>query len=461
MEYLPLHFDLRKKLCLLVGGGDVALRRATILLRVKAKVRVVAPVINAELAALVEAGGGQCRLGRYHRQDLQEVFLVIAATDDEALNRQVWRDANERQLPVNVVDHADLCSFIFPAIVDRSPVLISFSSSATSPVLSRKLREKLESLIPASYGRLAEFVGRFRHKIKKSMAGADQRRKLWEWVIDGPVAELVLAGKEAEAEQLLEQGVRDMDEETLLGEVYLVGAGPGDPDLLTFKALRLMQNADIVLYDNLVSPAILELVRRDAKRQYVGKRKADHSIDQEELNDQLVRLAREGKRVLRLKGGDPFIFGRGGEEIEKLSENKIPFQVVPGITAANGCACYAGIPLTHRDYSQSVRFVAGQLNEGSVDLNWDELNPANQTIVFYMGLAGLPVICVQLMQHGARADTPVALISKGTTAEQRILIGSLATIAALANEAEIAPPALIIVGEVVKLHEKLSWQGKS
>tara|TARA_Y100000310_G_C20489920_1_gene718685 strand:- start:114 stop:965 length:852 start_codon:yes stop_codon:yes gene_type:complete len=275
--------------------------------------------------------------------------------------------------------------------------------------------------------------------------------------MDGPVAELVLAGREEEAERLLEQGVRDRDEETLLGEVYLVGAGPGDPDLLTFKALRLMQNADIVLYDSLVSDAIMNLVRRDADRQHVGKRRADHSIDQEDLNDMLVRLAREGKRVLRLKGGDPFIFGRGGEEIETLSDNKIPFQVVPGISAANGCASYAGIPLTHRDYSQSVRFVAGQLNEGSVDLDWEELNPVNQTVVFYMGLIGLPVICQQLMQHGTREDMPVALISKGTTPEQQILTGSVETIAALADEAGVEAPVLIIVGEVVRLHEKLAW----
>jgi uroporphyrin-III C-methyltransferase/precorrin-2 dehydrogenase/sirohydrochlorin ferrochelatase len=457
MEYLPLHFDLRGKPCLLVGGVEVALRRATILLRAGADVRVVAPAIDADLSALVESSGGDCRIGSYHAGDLQQVALAIAATDDEALNRQVWQDANARQLPVNVVDRADLCSFIFPSIVDRSPVLISFSSSATSPVLSRKLREKLESLIPVSYGRLAEFVGRFRDKIKQLITAAAQRRRFWEWVMDGPVAELVLAGREAEAEQLLEQSLRDRDEKTLLGEVYLVGAGPGDPDLLTFKALRLMQNADIVLYDNLVSDGILELVRRDAKRHYVGKRRADHSIDQEDLNDMLVRLAREGKRVLRLKGGDPFIFGRGGEEIETLSENRIPFQVVPGISAANGCASYAGIPLTHRDYSQSVRFVAGQLNEGSVDLNWDELIPTNQTIVFYMGLAGLADICRQLMKHGARAETPIAVISKGTTPEQRVLTGSLDTIVELANEAGIAAPVLIIVGEVVKLHEKLRW----
>lgn len=458
MDYLPLHFDLREKLCLLVGGGDVALRRATLLLKAGAKVSVVAPVIHAELIALVESSGGQLRTGHYHRSDLLQVSLVVAATDDEALNREVYEDASSRQIPVNVVDHADLCSFIFPSIVDRSPVLISFSSSATSPVLSRKLREKLESLIPASYGRLAEFVGRFRGKIKRSIPTVGQRRKFWEWVLDGPVAELVLSGREEDAEKLLEETVLNTSEQTLPGEVYLVGAGPGDPDLLTFKALRLMQNADIVLYDNLVSDAILNLVRRDAKREYVGKRRAEHSIAQEELSDKLVRLAKEGKRVLRLKGGDPFIFGRGGEEIEKLSENRIPFQVVPGITAASGCASYAGIPLTHRDYSQSVRFVSGQLIEGRVDLDWDELVRPNQTIVFYMGLACLTEICQQLIQHGRRPDTPIALISKGTTPQQRILTGSLQSMGALANEAAMAAPLLIIVGEVVKLREKLSWQ---
>lgn len=284
----------------------------------------------------------------------------------------------------------------------------------------------------------------------------NQRRGFWETVFQGPIAERQLAGQGAEAERLL-QAMVDGAPVQQGGEVYLVGAGPGDPDLLTFRALRLMQQADVVLYDRLVAPAIIEMCRRDAERIYVGKRRADHAVPQDQINRLLVDLARQGKRVLRLKGGDPFIFGRGGEEIEELAEHCIPFQVVPGITAASGCSAYAGIPLTHRDYAQSVRFVTGHLKDGTSNLPWHDLVAPAQTLVFYMGLVGLPTICAELIRHGRAASTPAALVQQGTTRNQRVFTGTLADLPELVAQHEVHAPTLVIVGEVVQLRDKLAW----
>lgn len=456
MDSLPLFHILRGRRVLLVGGGEVALRKARLLDSAGALLRVVAPKVHSELRELVEQGGGELLERRYAEGDLGNCVLVIAATDDEPLNAQVSRDAHVRSVPVNVVDSPALCSVIFPAIVDRSPLLVAVSSGGDAPVLARLLRARLETWIPSTYGQLAGLASRFREAVKQRLPDLQQRRQFWEDVFQGPVAERVLSGRPVEAERLLAEKLAGGQVEAR-GEVYLVGAGPGDPDLLTFRALRLMQQADVVLYDRLVAPAILDLCRRDADRLYVGKRRADHAVPQEEINRQLVELAKEGKRVLRLKGGDPFIFGRGGEEIDELAANGIPFQVVPGITAASGCAAYAGIPLTHRDYAQSVRFVTGHLKDGSTDLPWNDLVAPGQTLVFYMGLVGLPAICEQLVRHGRAASTPAALVQQGTTVHQRVFTGTLADLPQLVAEHEVHAPTLVIVGEVVTLRDKLAW----
>lgn len=456
MDFLPLFHNLQGRLVLVVGGGEIALRKARLLGEAGARLRVVAPQIEASLRALVEQRGGELRGRGYETADLDGCVLVIAATDDELLNARVSREAGERNLPVNVVDAPALCSVIFPAIVDRSPLMVAVSSGGDAPVLTRLMRARLETLIPAAYGRLAGLAQRFREAVKQRFVDVQQRRVFWEEVFQGVIAEQVLAGREAEAERLLEEklaGSRPRE----LGEVYLVGAGPGDPDLLTFRALRLMQQADVVLYDRLVAPAIIDMCRRDAERIYVGKRRSEHTLPQEQINRQLVDLAKQGKRVLRLKGGDPFIFGRGGEEIEELAAEGIPFQVVPGITAAAGCAAYAGIPLTHRDYAQSVRFVTGHLKDNSCNLPWADLVAPGQTLVFYMGLVGLPLICSELISHGRAADTPAALVQQGTTRQQRVFTGTLASLPQLVAEHEVHAPTLVIVGEVVRLRDKLAW----
>lgn len=456
MDYLPLFHKLQGGRVLVVGGGEIALRKARLLADAGAALRVVAPEVDGQLATLAREGGGEVLVRGYQASDLDGCRLVIAATDDSALNAQVSTEAQARSLPVNVVDAPALCTVIFPAIVDRSPLMVAVSSGGDAPVLARLIRAKLEAWIPSAYGELAGLAARFRERVKALYPDVNQRRGFWETVFQGPIAERQLAGQGAEAERLL-QAMVDGAPVQQGGEVYLVGAGPGDPDLLTFRALRLMQQADVVLYDRLVAPAIIEMCRRDAERIYVGKRRADHAVPQDKINRLLVDLARQGKRVLRLKGGDPFIFGRGGEEIEELADEGIPFQVVPGITAASGCSAYGGIPLTHRDYAQSVRFVTGHLKDGTSNLPWNDLVAPAQTLVFYMGLVGLPTICAELIRHGRAASTPAALVQQGTTRNQRVFTGTLADLPALVARHEVHAPTLVIVGEVVQLREKLAW----
>ncbi|MCP3908459.1 MAG: uroporphyrinogen-III C-methyltransferase [Oceanicoccus sp.] len=457
MDFLPLYFQLKNKPCVIIGGGAVALRKATLLQKSGAIIYIVAHDVLPELEQLVQSTGGSIRIGDYSTADIEGRFLIVAATDDLALNKQVSEDAHQRHVPVNVVDSPELCSVILPAIIDRSPLVIAVSSGGKSPVLARMLRSKIESLVPAAYGRLASLVGGFRDKVKLSYKTVDERKNFWEDVLDGPIAEMVFAGKESVAQEMLAQRLDDDPVEMMNGEVYLVGAGPGDPDLLTFRALRLMQKADVVLYDRLVADQIIDLTRRDAERIYVGKKRSDHAVPQQDINQMLVKLAKEGKRVLRLKGGDPFIFGRGGEEIEELASHNIPFQVVPGITAASGCSSYAGIPLTHRDYAQSVRFVTGHLKNGTADLPWPELVHTKQTLVFYMGLVGLPTICQKLIEYGRDTQTPIALIQQGTTEHQRVLVSTLKEMPEKVVKEQVRPPTLLIVGEVVTLREKLAW----
>lgn len=453
MDFLPIFANVKNKLCLVVGGGSVGSRKAGVLLDAGAVVRVVAPEIADELRsnANVEAVAE-----RFEEKHLDGVTLVIAATNDRAVNQQVSALAQARNIPVNVVDDPELCTFIMPAILDRSPLMVAFSSGGASPVLTRMMRGKLETVIPQNYSRLAAFAERFREAVKLKVSNPAKRRIFWENVFEGVVAEKVLTGDEASAEAMLQQMLAAEDN-IQRGEVYLVGAGPGDPDLLTFRALRLMQKADVVVYDALVSKPIVEMTRRDAERIYVGKRRADHALPQEDINLLLVRLAKEGKRVLRLKGGDPFIFGRGGEEIEELAEHGIPFQVVPGITAAAGVASYAGIPLTHRDHAQSCMFVTGHLKDGSMNLDWEQLARPRQTVVVYMGLHGLDTLCAKLVEHGLPDTTPIAIVQHGTQPTQRVITGTLATLPAIAEREQPQAPTLIIIGGVVTLRDKLAW----
>jgi uroporphyrin-III C-methyltransferase/precorrin-2 dehydrogenase/sirohydrochlorin ferrochelatase len=347
-----------------------------------------------------------------------------------------------------------------PAVVDRTPLLIAISSGGTSPLLVRMLKARFETTIPAAYGRLAEFAGSYRDKIKKRIPNLTRRRRFWESMVSGPVAEHLFSSQFEQAGALMEsqlEAAAVAGDQPPPGEVYLVGTGPGDPDLLTFRALRLMQQADVVLYDRLIGEGILNLVRRDAKRIYVGKLKNNHTVAQEEIGHMLIDLARQGKRVLRLKGGDPFVFGRGGEEIEALSDHGIAFQVVPGVTAANGCAAYAGIPLTHRDHAQACVFVTGHEKNGELNLNWQSLIQPRQTVVLYMGLSSLDAIANGFLSHGANPDTPAAVIENGTRAGQRVITGTLKTLLDKTSQAKVKSPALIIVGSVVSLREKLSW----
>jgi uroporphyrin-III C-methyltransferase / precorrin-2 dehydrogenase / sirohydrochlorin ferrochelatase len=456
VDYLPVFLDVRGRTALVVGGGKVALRKAELLVQAGALPRVVAPAILPALVELAEHHGGNCEAAPFAPRHLDGAALVIVATGVSAVDAAVHREAGARGLPVNVADRPELCSFILPAVVDRSPVIVAFSTGGRVPVLARSLRARLEAMLPAGLGRLADYLGAKRGWLRERLPDPGQRLRAWERLLEGAVAERILAGDEAAAERLLQEEVAALDAAPR-GEVYLVGAGPGDPDLLSFRALRLMQQADIVFHDRLVSAPVLALVRREAERVYVGKRRGDHAVPQPDINALLADHARQGKRVLRLKGGDPFIFGRGGEEIEHLAEAGIPFQVVPGITAASGCAAYAGIPLTHRDHAQSVRFVTGHLKDGSIDLDWPELARPQQTVVFYMGLIGLPVICRRLIEHGMPESTPVALVQQGTTPAQRVLVSTLAKMPEQLRAAQFHAPTLAIVGTVVSLHGRLSW----
>jgi len=460
MDVLPIFFKVKDQACLVVGGGEIASRKIRLLLSAGARVHVVAPQLAPSVEKLVASRDVQHRCGTFEATDLDAVILVIAATNQKPINAQVSMLAKQQGLPVNVVDSPELCSFFIPSIIDRSPIVVAVSSGGASPVLARLLRVRLETVIPASYGRLAHLVKGFREKVKERFQDISIRRRFWEQVLQGPIAEMMFSGQEQLAHQALQQALNEnANSIDKRGEVYLVGAGPGDPDLLTFRALRLLQQADVIVYDRLVSAPVLELARRDAERIYVGKKRSEHTVPQEQINQLLARLAKEGKRVVRLKGGDPFIFGRGGEEISTLMEEGIAFQVVPGITAASGCSAYAGIPLTHRDYSQSVVFATGHLKDNSVNLNWSSLVQPQQTIVFYMGLIGLTVICQQLIIHGLAPTTPIAIIQQGTTPNQKVLVATLETMPDMCHESNLQPPTLIIVGDVVKLHNKLAWFG--
>jgi uroporphyrin-III C-methyltransferase/precorrin-2 dehydrogenase/sirohydrochlorin ferrochelatase len=457
MQALPIFMNINQRLCVVIGAGEVAARKVTMLLRAQASVTVYAPEICPTLADLVEAGRIRYQPARFADQQLSGACLVIAATNDVQVNTAVSLAAQANNIPVNVVDAPALCTFTMASIVERSPIVIAISSEGNAPVLARYLRSKIETMLPAGYGRIAAIAGEFRDKVKSKYATSQARRIFWEGVLQGPIVERILAGQEAAARIGLDQLLADDTASQQHGEVYLVGGGPGDPDLLTFRALRLMQQCDVCVYDKLVSPEVLDLVRRDAELIYVGKSRDQHTLPQEEINQLLARLALAGKRVLRLKGGDPFIFGRGGEEIETLMQQGVPFQVVPGITAANGVSSYAGIPLTHRDYAQACLFITGHLKNGVLDLDWAAMARPQQTVVIYMGLVGLEQICQQLIAHGVAPDMPAAVIQQGTTQHQRVVSANLSDLASQVAAAKMKAPCLTIIGQVVQLREKLNW----
>ena len=459
MWCLPIALNVAGRDCLVIGGGEIAARKVRLLLRFDAKVRIVAPALEEELQSLLAENRVQHICAEFDEAHLHKPCLVIAATNNKEVNQQVSALAHAQSIPVNVVDEPKLCSFVTPSILFRSPLLIAISSGGVAPILARMLRARLEAFIPGAYGNLAELLGRFREPIRQCYPEVDQRRRFLDTIIPGKIENLVLAGREEEAERELQHCLQAGEKEEYLrgGEVYLVGGGPGDPDLLTFKALRLMQQADVVLYDRLVAKPVLELVRRDAQRIYVGKQCDQHTIPQTEINQHLVDLARQGKRVLRLKGGDPFIFGRGGEEIADLAAAGIPWQIVPGITAASGCASYAGIPLTHRDYAHSCLLVTAHLKENKLDLNWEAMLQPHQTTVIYMGIHSIDMLCAGLIEHGMRADFPAAVVECGTMKEQKTHAGVVGELATLVKQRTVKPPSLIILGEVVRLHAQLGW----
>ena len=481
MNTFPLFFKLEDRKVLIVGGGDVALRKADLLSRAGAAITILAPSISTEIQTLLSHTKYKAKheliYENYNKAYMTGARVIIAATDDETLNHQIHTDASELNIPVNVVDTPHLCDFIFPAIVDRNPIVIGISSNGKAPVLARLLRARLETLIPQGYGKLAKLAGDFRTEVKTKIPTLTGRRQFWERAFEGEVSQLMFAGNENEAAAQLQadldktaaviasSGKNALDNafsesqsvKNVMGEVYIVGAGPGDPELLTFKALRLMQQADIVYYDALVSPQVLDLCRRDADKVFVGKKRSNHAVAQLGINELLVNSAKEGRRVVRLKGGDPFIFGRGGEEIESLRAHGVPYQVVPGITAANAAASYAGIPLTHRDHSQSVRFVTGFLKAGAPNSNFKSFLNTDETVVFYMGLHSLPRLTEGLTEAGRSSDTPIAIVSNASMPNQQVLTGTLADIVELQEKNQLPTPALLIMGDVVSLHHDLAW----
>lgn len=449
---------------MVVGGGEVAARKCTLLRRADAQIHIVARSISSQLRDACDPETTVFLETDFSPELLDDAVIAVAATDSESVNLDVSEAANDREIPVNVVDQPHLCSFIMPAIVDRSPLVVAISSSGASPVFSRKIKELIEIHVPSRASNLARLMGSFRPRIKEKLTNFDGRLRFWEKALDSDIPELVYSGQEDVARARIDFLLAaETDERIALandtnrGEVYLVGAGPGDPDLLTLRALRLMHKADVVLYDRLVSDGILRRLRPDAEKIHVGKQAKHHTVPQEDINGMLVRYAKQGKRVLRLKGGDPFIFGRGGEEIATLAKAQVPFQIVPGITAASGCASYAGIPLTHRDHAQSVQLVAGHMKDGELNLNWKSLIVEQQTLVFYMSLLSLKQITEKLVEHGMSASMPVAVVQQGTTDNQKIIEGELHRIAELVAAAELQAPTITIIGEVVKLRNNLSW----
>jgi uroporphyrin-III C-methyltransferase / precorrin-2 dehydrogenase / sirohydrochlorin ferrochelatase len=476
VNYFPVFFDLVGQKVLVVGGGDVALRKIALLERSGASITVVAPEVVPELMARAAAGTLKLAMREFEPEDLDGARLVIVATSRRAVNRWIANLSDSRHIPVNVVDDAHASRFIVPAIIDRDPVLVAISTGGASPVLARRLRERLEALIPAKIGELAAWLKALRKTAREKLRDTDERRRFFEAVVDGPAARRFVEGDNQGAQRIAQQLLATTRAAPrAVGDVTLVGAGPGDPELLTLKALRAMQDADVILHDRLVPAAVLDLARRDAARICVGKAAGtpagkaagEGGSTQEEINALLIELATQGKRVVRLKGGDPFVFGRGGEELQALAKARINFSVVPGITAALGAAAYAGIPLTHRDFAHSVTFVTGHAqgdghsHRDGQEPDWRALAMPGATAVFYMGLTRLNHIVERLLEHGAPATRPAGIIAQGTTANQRVITATLATIRGVASDASLESPALLVVGDVVALHSTLAWFGSA
>ena len=457
MDYFPINLQLTSGSCLLVGSGEPLLNKARLLSKCPISLVLIDPDPIPALAELVSSHSGTVLQREFRPDDVCGHRLVVASTENEQLDRLVSESARARGVLVNVVDRPDCSDFIFPALIDRDPLVVAISSSGSAPVLARRVRDQIESLLPANLGALARFITQRRAATNAQLRKLGvNSRKFWERVIDGPVSEQVITGDTERAQQVFDDTLTAFEQSSWpTGEVFLLGAGPGDPDLMTFKSRRLLQKADVILYDRLVNEAIVDLGRRDAERIYVGKSRGDHTLPQQEINALMIELAEQGKTVARLKGGDPFVFGRGGEELEGLAQRQIPFQVVPGISAANGCACYAGIPLTHRDYAQSVRFITGHLKQDGETLPWDSLQKDTETLVVYMGLTALESICEQLIARGWEPGTPAALIERGTLPDQRVHVASLATLHDKAKDAAVGPPTLIIVGKIIEMRHTL------
>jgi uroporphyrin-III C-methyltransferase/precorrin-2 dehydrogenase/sirohydrochlorin ferrochelatase len=455
----PLFLDLRGRRVLVVGGGAVAARKVTPLLEAGAKVTVVAPHVVPALAALADAGRISHHAAPFQPDQLDDAWLAIAATDAVAANRAVADAAQARRIFINVVDDAELASAQLPARVQRGPLQLAISSGGASPMLARHLREQLETQLDAALGPFAQLLADLRTRIRNRLTDLGQRRAFFERVLAGPAQALLRQG-DAQAAHAAVVSELHTTPTHRLGRVALVGAGPGDPGLLTLRALRLLNEADVILHDRLVSAEVLALARRDAEQIEVGKQVGgDHDATQAHIHSLMIALARAGKQVVRLKGGDPFVFGRGGEELEALRAAGIGYEVVPGITAATACAAYAGIPLTHRDHAQSLHILTAQAKAGEADHDWQALARPGQTLVFYMGVKGLAALRDKLLTHGRASSTPVALVENGSRPQQRVIAGTLAQLPELAATHGVRAPALLVIGEVAAFATQLHWFG--
>lgn len=461
MDYLPIFVNIKDQHCLIVGGGAVAARKADLFIKAGAIVTVIAPELKTEMKHHLSHGKIVWQMDLFSTEVIEHIAkpkYVISATDDEEINQAVYQYCQVNNIPVNVADQTEYCDFILPAIVDRSPMTIAISTGGRSPVLARVMKARLETLIPAGFGRLTDLVGRYRQKVKEAIQDLDGRKAFWEKLLVSTFIDKTVQGRVEEAESHIENeinAVKKSGQEIPEGEVYLIGAGPGDPDLMTFKALRLLQQADVILYDRLVAPEIIEMARREAERIYVGKKDKWHKVQQPDIGLMMVELAKQGKRVARLKGGDPYIFGRGAEEAEVLVQHGVSYEVVPGITAAAGCSAYAGFPLTHREFSQSVALITGHQQAGAEGIDYARLAQSGDTMVFYMGIKNAPKIQKGLLSNGVNPEMPVAIIEKGTTPEQKVTITELSHFTEIIQNNQIKPPALIVIGDVIKVRQRL------